>query len=207
MKLDNATQPCHSALDTAGDPPATDRAPCGRYPAWYVVRTAHHAERLATIEIGVNGFDVFCPMLRLPESPARRYTNGAVRPARPARVVPLFRRYLFARFDRQREPWRTILRMPGVETIISNAPEKPVPVPQEAIEGLMDLCDEVGVYKPPSPPPRPLMRGSRLKVLSGPFADHVGFCQMSSGKRVQMLMEIMGQSVTVSMSQTDVSSL
>ena len=59
---------------------------------WYCVRTSFHGEIRTDLDIRDLGFSVFAPSLWRPPARARRDRNGVLRPARPARLVPLFPR-------------------------------------------------------------------------------------------------------------------
>jgi transcription antitermination factor NusG len=180
-------------------------------PRWYCVRTQWGQDIRADIAIRQSGFQVFAPTLWKPPSPARRSLNGAMRPAREARIIPLFSRYLFARFNLAEPGWQAIRGLPGVEAILSSTPESPTPVPEPALEAVRSLCAPNGCVYPPgwefgrvAPVQRPLEAGCHLRVLYGPLADHVGICQMSDGRRVELLLEILGRTVRTRINQCDV---
>lgn len=180
-------------------------------PRWYCVRTLWGQDIHADIAIRQSGFEVFAPTIWKPPSPARRLANGAMRPAREARIQPLFPRYLFARFSVTEPGWRAIRGLPGVEAILSSTPESPTPVPETALGAVRSLCAPNGCVYPPGwdfgrvdPVQRPLESGCHVRVLCGPLADHVGICQMSDGKRVELLLEILGRPVRAKINQVDV---
>jgi transcription antitermination factor NusG len=221
--------PCGSDSETAvvikfvhgGKRPGAGRKPADRVamrhddePRWYCVRTLHNQDIRADIEIRLLGVEVFAPTIWKPPVPARRLPTGAMRPAREATIRPLFSRYLFARFNVTQPGWRAIRGLPGVEAILSADPETPIPVPETALEVVRSLCAPNGCVYPPdwdwshqAPVQKPLAAGCQVRLLYGPLADHVGICQISDGRRVQLLMGILSRSVRVTVNQTDVEEL
>lgn len=159
-------------------------------PRWFCVRTSYDAERRAAIGIGLLGFPVFSPSMWRPGYETRRYTNGSVRPARPSRVVPLFRRYIFTNFCPSDPDWRAIWRLEGVDCLLSQA-EMPIPVPDQAIAIVRALCSPNGCIYPPTHEGQ-LPVGTSARLLGGPLGDMSGICEWSDRRRVRLLMEILG---------------
>jgi transcription antitermination factor NusG len=178
---------------------------------WYVVRTRVGETMLADREIRLSGFDVFNASIYRPEVRSRRLANGAVRPARPARADLLFVRYVIVRFDASAPDWRRLLSLDGVERVLSAARFRgdavemvPIPVPDASIEQLRALLSADGCIYPPGHKGAPLAAGSALVFVDGPFADRAALCEMSDGKRVLMLMRMMGREVPISALQAAV---
>jgi transcription antitermination factor NusG len=175
-------------------------------PRWYCVRTRHGAELTADINIRLAGFTVFAPSLFKPATPARRSANGALRAAQPDRIVPLFRRYLFVQFRCGVDPWQQIRKLPGdaVEQILGATPELPTAVPDTAIALIRGMCAPNGCLYPASHHDRPLAVGANARFLTGPMADLTGICAWSDGRRVKLLLEMMGCLVPVKALQAEV---
>jgi len=180
-------------------------------PRWYCVRALWGQDIRADMAIRHAEFEVFAPTLWKPPSPARRLPNGTLRPASGPRIQPLFPRYLFARFSVADPNWRTIRGLPGVEAILSSTPESPTPVPEPALEAVRGLCAPNGCVYPPgwdwghhAPVQSPLAVGCQVRVLCGPLADHAGVCRMSDGRRVELLLQMLGREVAVRVNQCDV---
>jgi transcription antitermination factor NusG len=186
---------------------------------WYCVRTNWSSETpyypeadlIADIEIRRAGFTVFAPTIWKAPVPTKRDDKGRIIPAIGARVVPLFPRYLFVQFVRSRPDWYCIRRLPGVRMIFGSAPDRPTPVPDAAIDAIRAQCAPNGCIYPPDPDKRAprLEQGSKVRVLTGPMADAMeqdllGICEMSDGKRVKVLLQIMGRAVSVTMAQSAV---
>lgn len=199
MTLDTGQEPCQSAIVTEPVSHSETCAPCGsRF--WFVVRTGPGSDQLvADIEIRLAGFEVLNPSLW---KPATRPRLG--RPGLPDRIVPLFSRYLMTRFDRDDPGWRRIRSLRGVECILGGTPARPVPVPHKAIEALRATLAPNACLYPVTRHATPITTGASVRVLEGPFADHVGLCQMSDGLRVRLLLELLGRPVQVTVAQSAV---
>ena len=181
---------------------------------WYCVRTSFHGEIRTDLDIRDLGFSVFAPSLWRPPARARRDRNGVLRPARPARLVPLFPRYLFVKFRRDLDHWHSIARLETVDCIFGSTPLRPTPVPDKAIDLIRGLCAPNDCVYPdnrrmtegyaPAIPRAPIEAGTRTRLMSGPMADLSGICTWSDGKRVRLLLEIMGRPVSVTVAQAAV---
>jgi transcription antitermination factor NusG len=167
---------------------------------WYCLRTDHGADVTAADAVRQAGFEVFAPMeWREPRS-ARRLAHGAIRPARPAGVDPMFPRYLFTRFSRS-QPWQLIRGLRGVDGLLGTAPDTPCPMPDAAITLIRDICqandcrypDSFDVHDPDAL--LPMDEGAPVRITGGAFADRFGVCDWSDAKRVRVLLSIMGRDV------------
>lgn len=169
---------------------------------WYCVRTAFQQELVADIELRRAGFVVYLPAeLRA----AARTRSGEIRRGSYDRIVPLFPRYLFVQFDISDDHWRTIVKLRGVERIFGCTPEHPTPVPQRAIDILLEQCAPNGVIYPPKARQfDPLPIGAEVEILDGPFTAFHGICMLSAPKRVRLLVEIFGRSTEVELTHAQV---
>jgi transcriptional antiterminator RfaH len=165
---------------------------------WYCVRTGLGLERTALIELGMAGFTVFGPNLYKPATRPKRDIRGVMRPGRPPHVVPLFPRYVFVRFDRADERWRTIRSQVGVECIMGATAERPIVVPDRAIDRIRALCAPNGCVYPKA---EPMAVNTRARLLDGPLADLDGLCTWSNGKRVKLLLQFLGRPTLVEIAQ------
>lgn len=192
----------------AGRKPKVERMPDDTE-RWYCVRTFIGQDLTADIATRVAGYEVFAPTLWKPPTLTTRDRNGIVRPALPARIVPLFLSYFFSKFRRADAHWTEILHLPGVRNIISSTPGHPIAVPDHVIDAIRAPLHPNGCdYRLQSPAKAaPIAKGVRVRVTSGPMADAmeqdlIGICEMSDGKRVKVLLQIMGRAVSVSMAQS-----
>jgi transcription antitermination factor NusG len=175
------------------------RPDCSR---WYCLRTDHGADITAADAVRRAGFEVFAPMEWRPPRSARRLAHGAIRPARPAGVDPMFPRYAFVKFARV-DPWQVIRGLRGVDGLLGTAPDTPCPMPDAAIALIRDICqandcrypDSFDIHDPDAP--LPLGEGVAGRLVAGAMADRVGICEWSDAKRTRLLLSILGREVRV----------
>ncbi len=153
---------------------------------WYVVHTHAQAEETAHRHLERQGFATFMPRYLKRWSHARRI-DWVKR--------PMFPRYLFVGIDVTTQRWRTITSTFGVSRLVCQG-DRPVPVPDGIVEGIMARCDEGGLV---SLEPRiPFRRGDKVQVISGALADHVGLFECTSDdERVFLLLDLLGRQVKV----------
>ena len=153
---------------------------------WYVVHALPHGEERAQCRLAAQGFRSFLP----------RYVK-TVRHARKLRSVraPFFPRYLFVALDLTRDRWRCVNSTGGVASLVMGD-TRPLPAPPGVVEGLVAACgagDLVG-------PGDGLGVGDQVRLLSGPFAGLAGeLVRLDGPRRVQVLLDVMGGAVPVSM--------
>jgi transcriptional antiterminator RfaH len=175
-------------------------APQALGPRWYCVRTGPQSQQLrADIEIRLAGFELFNPSIWKAATGLRRPASGPPRRGLPDRVLPLFPRYVFARFDAQGEDWTVICRLPGVERIIATAPGRPVAVPESALAAVRALCHPNGCIYPAQTAPSRFSRGDQLRITEGPLAGLEGIAHWSDRKRVALLLDLMGRAIRVTL--------
>ena len=176
-------------------------------PRWYCVRSYPGADYTADTEIRLAGFEVFRPTVYKPPQPARR-DGWYVTPALQARTGSLFPGYMFVRFCRYSARWEPIRELPGVDYILGARPDTPSPMPERAFDLIRSLCSENGCSYPPPPvdPDRtnPIPAGASVLLASGAMIGLTGICQWSDGKRVRLLMEILGRGVAVTVQRASV---
>jgi transcription elongation factor/antiterminator RfaH len=155
---------------------------------WYVVRTLAQRERHAVQQLTNQDYRAFLPLHLKNRRHARKVETIS---------SPLFPRYLFTILDLTRDRWRSINGTLGVERLLMCGGE-PQPVPLGLVENLMLAADDDGTvhfgYA--------LHPGQRIKVAAGPFADLVGRLERLDDRgRVSVLLELLGGSVRVALSQ------
>ncbi len=118
-------------------------------------------------------------------------------------IVPLFPRYLFVRLYPD-SPWGEILRHAGRTTtgavagIIRHAPDRPTPLPPGVVEHLQSRTSERGVVDDPGDAPARIPHGAHVTVTEGPMAGLAGIVTMSSAARCNILCQLLGREVAVS---------
>lgn len=157
--------------------------PLGR--AWHVVYTVPRGEFQARDSINSAGFPVFLPIER--RKIYRRRKRVMVE-------APLFSRYLFARFDIEREDWGAIQSADGVVTLVLNN-QVPVRVPDAAIDKLR-LAESMGLLDRTAAP----KVGMAVLATEGPFVDWVGkIMRARTGDRADVLFKLFGAERLVNM--------
>jgi len=107
-------------------------------------------------------------------------------------LKPLFPGYLFASFEPQDTPFRTVNSTYGVSCLVTSGYNLTTGLPLSLIIGLKNRCDGDGVLCPPAD----LRPDETIRVLTGPFADFIASVEkLSDHKRVQIMFELMGQTV------------
>jgi transcriptional antiterminator RfaH len=151
---------------------------------WYLVHTRPNTERKAEFNLQAQGFATFLPQNDKTIRHARRFTT--VR-------RPLFPRYLFVRLDIGRDRWLSVNGTIGVSRLFTQE-GRPVAVPSGIVEGLLAHSD-AGLTRLD----RSLAEGQRVRILSGPLADFTAtVLRLDARRRVDVLLEIMGAAVPVS---------
>ncbi len=157
---------------------------------WFCVYTEPNQEKRACDAISDLDFEIFLPTYRKIVVHARR--------RRPV-TRPLFSRYLFVSFDLSSGIWPEIKRAKGVEGIISSD-GKPVAIFPEIIERLK-IWTASGLFDQQNN----LRIGGKARVMGGPFAEQIGaIARASDNKRVEILLNMLGQEARVTLSLADI---
>ena len=152
---------------------------------WYLVHTRPNSERKAELNLELQGFATFLPRI-----------ETTIRHARRLKTVrrPLFPRYLFVRLDIGRDRWLSINSTIGVSRLFTQE-GRPVAVPFGIVETLLAHSDAGGLTRLD----RLLAEGQRVRILSGPLAEFTAtVLRLTARHRVDLLLEIMGATVPVS---------
>lgn len=172
-------------------------------PRWHVVHCEAKGEKSALTILKRYGYDYYAPMLRTYVTPPRKSLSRAQRRhvhlMRRQVLKPLFPRYLFVRFDVERDPWHDIFRFVGIHGMVC-AGDLPYPLPDVVIERLMGL--ELDGAIPTSTSAQALFYavGETVRVSDGPFAGFDGAVEeIDESGRVLILMAMFGRKVRVRM--------
>jgi len=151
--------------------------------AWYAVNTLAHQEGRAEVNLLRQGFTAWLPAILRSRRHARRIDT--VR-------APLFPGYLFVEMDPETTGWSAINGTFGVRRLLCEN-GKPAKLPAGFVEELRQGLDENGIASPEQSWCKP---GSRVRLLSGPFADYVGtLLQLPAKDRVTLLLRVLGRDV------------
>lgn len=197
--LEDGSQRLHQWLileDLAGD-----------YPSWYAVQTRPRKESAVEAALDGEGVTVLLPRFVFQVGPGARGSRKRRR-GRPRkdtaprdRVEPMFPGYLFVQLaPSEQEKWQAVRRNPWVVRILGTG-EEPVPVPDEAIDIILEKSFGSGivVFRDGRPAWRDLEAGTRVEITQEPFRGLVGILEKptSGRRRVRVLLQLMGHEVPV----------
>ena len=155
--------------------------------AWYLVTTKLKSE----IRVKENldrkyGLEAFFPVF-----PPRKRTS--------ATGLPLFPRYVFVRFELERDLHK-VQYAPGVSRVVVFGATH-IPVPDDVIVCLKSRCDQMGHILPPD-----LATGQKVRVKQGVFEGCEGIIREKRGnRRIQLLLELAyGPPVKVEIDKSEV---
>jgi transcriptional antiterminator RfaH len=146
---------------------------------WYAVSTKPHQEKQAELHIKQYGVECFLPLLK--ESKIIRRTRKTV-------IVPLFRGYLFARFDLDKH-CRAVSYATGVRKIVEFG-SGPVELDATMIDAIKERLNDGYVTLMPVRP----VQGQVVHIKGGPLAglEAVFIREMSDRNRVLLLLNTLG---------------
>jgi transcriptional antiterminator RfaH len=159
--------------------------------SWYAGYTKCNHERVVNKILHEKGINTFLPEIIVPS----RRNDRKILIKRP-----LFRNYLFIELDELREHWMKVFRTPGLARICGNG--RPTPIPDEDINSIkIFVSSDRNLY------PLPFLHvGARVQVTSGPLTGAIGILVKENRKkrRLSVSVELMGQSVVVSLFDDEV---
>ena len=146
---------------------------------WAVVQTETQREHIARLLLMRLGYETYAPRIKIKQ-----------------RVALLFPSYVFCRvIDR----WYPILWTPGVLRVLMSG-ERPAALNEKIITSLRRR-EFGGFVKLPS---KSLRRGTKLKVIRGPFEGHIVLHDgMTGADRQRVLLAALGQDVTLELPKKD----
>ena len=156
---------------------------------WACAQVEPQQERAAQHFLGFNGFESYCPRLRV-----IRRSHGRRIETRPC----LFPSYVFVAIV---AGWWSARWCPHVVRLLL-AGETPAQVPDQVIDeikagetnGLIDLVK-----------PQSFRRGDRILILRGPFSGHLAiFADMKPHQRVEILLQLLGGEQRVTLAKKDI---
>jgi transcriptional antiterminator RfaH len=155
--------------------------------AWHVVYTNIRCEFRANMGLKAKGFETFLPYLRKRIRHAR-YTQAVER--------PLFPRYLFVRFDVEKDEWfDPIKSTDGVEDIIRNN-SIPVRIPQAELDPIIH-AQKAGEFDLTRKRPisSEYAEGEVIRISAGPFAGFAAevLATMPDKARAEVALQLFGR--------------
>jgi len=155
-------------------------------PSWFAVKVKPHNEARALANLERQGFRTFLPWEE------RQKTRG-----RNAVTVrrPVFPGYLFVELDVAAPGWGAVNGTFGVAYLVASPDGRPQALPSAVMDALMARTDERGLLQMEDS----LVAGTEVRITHGAFADWVAtVLEAPPGDRVELLLELMGRPVRVS---------
>ena len=155
---------------------------------WYVIQTKPGNEHRVEINLSNQEMEIFLPLLE-----SFQYSSGKM----IQKIEPLFPNYVFAKLDIDLHYYK-VKWTRGVNKILGNGVE-PMPISEKVIRTIKDRMGENNLVKLDEG----MEEGTIVQFTSGPFKDLMGVFdrKMSDGKRVRVLLSLIGVEVPVQVSR------
>jgi len=155
---------------------------------WYVIQTKPGNEHRAEINLSNQGIETFVPLHE-----SHQYCQGRM----VQKVKPLFPNYLFAKLDIETHYYK-VKWTRGVSKILGIGNE-PIPLSEKVIQTISERMGENNLVRLDDG----LEESNLVWFVSGPFKDLMGVFdkKMSDGKRVRVLLSLIGIDVSVQISR------
>lgn len=163
----------------------------GKQLEWFCLRTQTKREHIAAAILSkIDAVEVFCPRI----SQIKKTRSGKKR-----FVEAMFPGYIFAKFSLQ-DNYRRIIHTQGVSSLVHQGERKAIP--ESLINQLKENVPE-GIIEAPDPSIEP---GAKIEFVSGSLKGLNGqvLAQLPSSDRIQILLEFLGQEITVVSSADDI---
>jgi len=150
-------------------------------PSWYVLHSKPRKEAFLLDQLLANGFDAYCPFLRVtPVNPRAR------------KVRPYFPGYVFINVDLAHNKASALQWMPGVTGFVS-FDGLPAAVPDSLVPTLKQRLDEVNAAG--GEVLHNLKPGDRVTIVDGPFAGYEAIfdARLPGTERVRVLLKLLQQ--------------
>jgi Transcription termination factor nusG len=156
--------------------------------SWHCFHTAPNLERHADAALKKLGFETYLPL------------EGRPVRGKPTLILPIFPRYLFARFDARSASWGRDAILSASDRdlgrfILNPASRLPAVVPEGVVGLLRSKCAANGVIYPA--PPRQMHRKDRGRIVAGPWREFIGICSRTNKERVWLLLNLFGRETEV----------
>ena len=156
--------------------------------SWFVVQTKPGNEHRVETNLSHQEIEAFLPLLE-----TFQYTQGKL----VQKIKPLFPNYLFAKLDIEAHYYK-VKWTRGVSKILGVGSE-PIPISEKVIRTIKERMGESNLVRLDDG----LVQGAVVQFTSGPFKDLMGVFdkKMSDGKRVRVLLNLIGVDVPVQVSR------
>ncbi|MBI5899484.1 MAG: transcriptional activator RfaH [Rhodocyclales bacterium] len=152
---------------------------------WYVVRTKPRQESVAEANLLRQGYAAYLPRLKV----LRRIRRQQV-----FRLEPMFPQYLFFRPGREAQSIAPVRSTLGVLGVVRFGTE-PAVLDAEKLDAIHELESRQNLYSIEEL--SAIVPGSRVTVVEGPLAGLEGLVSSVSAKRVEVLMQLLGNDTRV----------
>ncbi len=160
---------------------------------WYAAHTHAKSELKAVVNLKRQNMEVYFPQIRCSNKKLKINKNP---------VKPLFPRYVFVAIDIAKQRWRCINSTYGVKNIVSSG-DKPIAVPENIMDELKSRGGSDGLIN--SIPKAPFRKGDQVNIIDGPlYGKTAKLDQLNDSQRVNVLLELMGRTVSVSLGVTSI---
>ncbi len=155
---------------------------------WFVIQTKPGNENRVETNLFQQEIEVFLPLFE-----NFQYAHGRL----VQKIKPLFPNYLFAKLDMEVHYYK-VKWTRGVNKILGVG-SQPIPVSEKVIRAIKDRMGENRLVRLDDG----LVPGAVVQFTSGPFKDLMGVFdkKMSGGKRVKVLLSLVGVDVPVQASR------
>ncbi len=156
--------------------------------SWYVIQTKPSNEHRVETNLSNQEIEVF-----FPKCEKFQYAQGRL----VQKIKPLFPNYLFAKLDIDTHYYK-VKWTRGVSKILGVGGE-PIPISEKVVLTIQERTGENNLVSLDDG----LVQGSVVQFTSGPFKDLMGVFdkKMSDGKRVKVLLNLIGVDVPVQVSK------
>jgi len=158
--------------------------------AWYLVYTQARQERVAFDNLRRQNFHVYLPLFKTLRKPPK----GTQKAEMLVAFEPMFPRYVFFGPSNSRQSIATVRSTRGVQSIVMCGSELAI-VQSDVLQAIRAMEEErnragLQVITPFQP-------GSRVRMLDPALNRLEGLVQCVSSKRIILLLEILGRTMTV----------
>ena len=148
---------------------------------WYAIHSKPRKEKSLQDQLGLRGFEAYCPLIRV----------HTVNP-RARKIKPYFPGYLFIHADLNEISPSTLKWMPGVCGFVSYSGE-PACVPEVLIRGIQRRVNEINAAG--GELLDRVRMGETVLILDGPFAGHEAIfdVRLPGNERVRVLLKLLSR--------------
>lgn len=155
--------------------------------SWAVVQTASQCEHVVRLLLMRARYETYLPRIR---------AHG--------RIVPLFPSYLFVSLQEKR--WYPIMWTPHVMRLLMSG-DQPAQLPEDVVNQIRKR-EHNGLVKLPKVSQQLLKKGQKVRIIRGSFEGQIGLYEgMSGNDRQRVLLDLLGQAVSVELPGKDIAPL